>query len=790
MDTVYSFRKLIPSLYRQAGGKGRVLSLLFQKKYPVPEGFIILPGSFNNDDITEIAWKLVFTHLETIRNEYPETSFSVRSSAIAEDSALASFAGEFETLLDVSSDTDIKKAIREVRVSRHYPRVKEYSRSMGIEVVHEMSVIVQRMIHPDISGVLFTADPLTGNRIRMVGNYVYGTGDKLVSGEIEASEFTISWAKGKYEGPAELKRYHRKLHKLARRLEKELGCPQDIEWAVSDTKLCILQSRPISTMIGHNPMTGEYNDSLTGDYIWTCVNYAEAAPKVMTPLSWSVQQLMADENISMPGCIWMGNIGGHMYHNISLSVYVYGMFKMKKRLDKFSGEFIGEEALSDTRISRYLAPIPSVKLFPAWIQGIRIKYRWFTRGLKTQTFIRNTPTWCHEMAERIIKIDNSQELAALLNDEIYPYMRLSFSILMAAAEQFALNMGSFRIEMIELIGKTETNRLLTCITQPEEMLASMGPVNGLAEVASGKINREEYLEKWGHRMAAELELSIPRPFEDPAWLDRRLAEFNESPYDIDELRTRQRSEFDIVWAEIKNQYPGKAKSIRKKIGRVTEDSRRREETRSEITRVAYISRLWCLRAGELTGIDNDVFFLSLDEIHSLLNGKEVHTEYIPARKNTYEKYGKMPPYPRVICGRFDPFKWAEDPNRNTDIYDSHKSFSESREKVTGGNMINGIPGSAGVVEGLVRRLDSPEEGNSLRKGEILVASTTNIGWTLIFPRAGAVVTDIGASLSHASVVARELGIPAVVNCGDATMRLKTGDRVRVDGARGTVEILD
>ena len=200
--------------------------------------------------------------------------------------------------------------------------------------------------------------------------------------------------------------------------------------------------------------------------------------------------------------------------------------------------------------------------------------------------------------------------------------------------------------------------------------------------------------------------------------------------------------------------------------------------------------MWCLRAGELTGIDNDVFFLSLDEIHSLLNGKEVHTEYIPARKNTYEKYGKMPPYPRVICGRFDPFKWAEDPNRNTDIYDSHKSFSESREKVTGGNMINGIPGSAGVVEGLVRRLDSPEEGNSLRKGEILVASTTNIGWTLIFPRAGAVVTDIGASLSHASVVARELGIPAVVNCGDATMRLKTGDRVRVDGARGTVEILD
>jgi pyruvate,water dikinase len=106
------------------------------------------------------------------------------------------------------------------------------------------------------------------------------------------------------------------------------------------------------------------------------------------------------------------------------------------------------------------------------------------------------------------------------------------------------------------------------------------------------------------------------------------------------------------------------------------------------------------------------------------------------------------------------------------------------------SVIIGSPGSAGQVEAVVRRLDRPEEGDQLREGEILVTAQTDIAWTLLFPRAAAIVTDVGAPLSHAAIVARELGIPAVVGCGDATMRLSTGDWVRVDGARGIVEMLE
>jgi phosphohistidine swiveling domain-containing protein len=185
-----------------------------------------------------------------------------------------------------------------------------------------------------------------------------------------------------------------------------------------------------------------------------------------------------------------------------------------------------------------------------------------------------------------------------------------------------------------------------------------------------------------------------------------------------------------------------------------------------------------------------VFFLTLEELLALLGGDEGTVHSIPARMQTYGRYKALPPYPMAIRGRFDPFQWAADPNRRTDFFDSHGLLPTLAADPPSESVILGMPGSAGQVEGTVRRLDNPDDGDTLRVGEVLVTSQTNIGWTLFFPRATAIVTDIGAPLSHAAIVARELGIPAVVNCGDATVRLHTGDRVRVDGTQGFVEILE
>ena len=142
----------------------------------------------------------------------------------------------------------------------------------------------------------------------------------------------------------------------------------------------------------------------------------------------------------------------------------------------------------------------------------------------------------------------------------------------------------------------------------------------------------------------------------------------------------------------------------------------------------------------------------------------------------------LPSYPALISGPFDPFAWAADPDRRTDLFLAGSALPAAET-------ITGFPGSTGVVEGTARVLAAADHGHLLQSGEMLVTSVTNVGWTPIFPRAAAIVTDVGAPLSHAAIVARELGLPAVVGCGNATMRIRTGDRVRVDGSAGVVEVL-
>jgi pyruvate,water dikinase len=261
MDEVRSFNELTSEQQGLAGGKGGTLSRLYQARYPVPEGFVLLPTAFVGDELAGEAWAQVQTHLDHMRSRDADIAFAVRSSALGEDSAQASFAGEFETVLNVSTEEEIREAIHVVRQSRLNKRVRVYSQAKGIDVEHEVAVVVQRMVQADISGVVFTADPVTGSRANMMGNFLHGLGDQLVAGQATGEAFTIKRPRGEYEGPAELKRLAGGLYKLAVRLEKELGCPQDIEWAVADGELFLLQSRPITTSIGYKPATGDWNAS-------------------------------------------------------------------------------------------------------------------------------------------------------------------------------------------------------------------------------------------------------------------------------------------------------------------------------------------------------------------------------------------------------------------------------------------------------------------------------------------------------------------------------------------------
>jgi pyruvate,water dikinase len=791
---VIPFGEIPAELQPQAGGKGATLARLYQARYPVPDGFVILPHAFDGDELTAPAWAQVQSNLARLRHDRrgPKT-FAVRSSALSEDSARASFAGEFETVLDVHSDEMIHAAIHTVRRSRETKRVQAYSQAQGLETTHEMAIVVQQMIHADISGVLFTADPVSGSHQHMVGNFVYGFGEELVSGEAEPYTFTMERPKGRYDGPPALGRFARKLYKLGEQLIHDLGCPQDIEWAIAGNQLLLLQSRPITTLVGHNPATGEWNDSLTGDYLWSNTNLTEAVPDVMTPLTFSIWQIFHSETALVstehPN---VGNICGRPYGNVSMAATLY--MALGKDLQGALREVEGTMGRLPEGVEVPLVPMSRVRFLLGFLSAFLTRLR-LARQVSNElpAFVASTPEWCRRTQEQISQIETVSDLAALWQHTIHPYYIRTCWVLRVSARQSIGISAKVQRELADLVGEADANALLMHLAPDAnhgsgpDLLASMGPAVGVAKIARGQMSREEYLTRYGHRGPHEMELLYPRPEEDPAWLDEQLAQFARSPVDVDEMLAERRAEFDAAWQRLKTHHPDKVKSVERDLIEVAERAHTREAARSEVTRVVGTIRAFALRAGELSSLGDGVFHLYLDELLGILSGDEAATaaiRWIPARRETYERYCSLPPYPGIIRGRFDPFQWAADPNRRSDVYDAHAPLAASSS-----DAIAGFPGAAGRVEGLVRRLDTPEQGDQLQSGEILVTTTTNVGWTPLFLRAAAIVTDVGAPLSHAAIVARELGIPAVVGCGDATTRLRTGAQVRVDGGQGTVEIL-
>ena len=782
-DLIRSFDELTAEGQPLAGGKGGTLARLYQAGYPVPDGFVVLPGAFAGDELTTEAWAQVRAHLARMRKVDSGIAFAVRSSAMSEDAALASFAGEFETVLDVHTDEMVREAIHTVRRSRHSERVRAYSEAQGIDAAHDMAVVVQRLVRADVSGVLFTANPVTGSHMEMTANFVYGFGEKLVSGEAEPYTFTLQRPKGQYDGAPELERFAGKLYKLASRLEKELGCPQDIEWAIAEDKLFVLQSRPITTLIGTNPATGEWNDSRTGDFLWSRNNYGEARPDVMTPLTWSLANAVWREISFLPGYSMAGNICGRYYANISVAVSMLcAMGKSVEAAIEQLEDLLGhvpaglDVPLIPLKRSTFLSGLPKmIKLAMKEKQGAK----------KIPDFLATNLDWCRRMGHRFQEVGTRSVLVSLWHKELEPRVFESMWIVGGSAQPLESSRKLHR-ELTKLVGEADANALLSNFSDDTALLASLGPLVGISKVARGEMSREAYLEQYGHRGPYEAELSISRPSEDPDWLDRQLEEFQKSPVDVDAMLDKRRAAFDAARQRFEERYPRKARSMRRRIDQVGPAGRLREDVRSEITRFYGLIRAWALRAGELTGLGDDVFFLYIEELLDILSGDETATRHIPARKETHARYSELPAYPMIIRGRFDPFQWAAGPNRRNDIYD----MTAPTPTVPDSNTITGFAGAAGRVEGVVRVLEGPEEGEQLQPGEILVAVTTNVGWTPLFPRAAAIVTDVGAPLSHAAIVARELGIPAVVGCVGATTRLRTGDRVHVDGGQGVVEILE
>jgi phosphohistidine swiveling domain-containing protein len=549
------------------------------------------------------------------------------------------------------------------------------------------------------------------------------------------------------------------------------------------------------TETSHGSVSNPWNESLNGEYLWSNVNFGEAVTEVMTPLSWTVLKLIFGQWVFHPAYDTVNNIGGRPYLNISLFASVSHALGQSRQalLETLEGTLYMH---LPEGIEIPIFPIAKGALPAIVLAFVRTRIREW-RGVKNlPAYLASNPARCSRLRQRIQEAAGKDELLTLWQEEVYPHVTGSVWHVMGSVSSSTNHTMRLRRALEERVGPDDAHVLISNlshhsgVSDGSDLLASLGPVVGIARLARGEMERGAYLEQYGHRGPHEFELSFPRPVENPNWLDRELAKFRESPVEVEAQLARQSSEFEAAWTRFQRRYPRQANTMGRRIDKAARLARLRESARSEYVRDRWLVRTFALRAGELTGLGDDVFFLTLDEMIDLLSGDESAVASIPAQKETYERYRALPSYPSIIVGCFDPLQWAANPRRRTDLYDARAPLRVIGTGESSANLIAGSPGSAGRVQGRVRRLDRPEDGNRFQDGEILVTKQTDIAWTLLFPRAAAIVTDVGAPLSHAAIVARELGIPAVVGCGDATMRLRTGDWVRVDGGRGMVEILE
>ena len=834
------------------GGKGESLAKLVAAGLPVPDGFHITTAAYrafiaNHQLEPEIAKHttalggtdveahkaaaalrgIFTTHpmpaviADQIRAGYVRLGsppVAVRSSATAEDLPDASFAGQQDSFLNVIGFDRLLDAVQRCWASLWNARAIRYRSLHGIDPSSvELAVVVQRLVDAEAAGVMLTADPVTGDTSVIEINAAFGLGEAVVGGSVTADSFTVDRNSGRLlrrvikpktimfvpgvggiteqpvpeerrAEPALTEAQVSELAALGTMITDLYGRPMDVEWCCAGDQVFVLQARPITTLSPPDP----WNDSRDGDFLWTNTNVGEAIPDVMTPATWSMVQVFLHDAMataSIPPFVGYGRIGGRIYLNVSVMKTLSAAFGVpEKRFRDLTEEVFGRLP-DDLEIPPVQAPRLAV-LRGVLPMAIHVLGEARRDKKILNRYLADHPRRCEQRRGQIAATISADELAQLWTDVLDPEFNRVSWMLSAATRSSGASFVTTRKRLQRLVGDAAANALTAGLGGQAGQLASLGLLDGLDQLARAEIDRETFNLRYGHRGPHEFEISAPRPAEDPHWIDQQLEAG--APAGYRELLAAQQAARDAAWAELEKRRPWHARVLHRQLAHWAEISRDRERARTEVIRYFWVLRAFALRAGELTALGEDIFFLEGGEIIRALQGETLSPRLIGDRRTAYQAYCSLPKYPALIRGPFDPYRWAADPDRRIDRYVLDGRAPSSlpvRPLPRAGMAISGFPGSSGIVEGPVRVLADAADGSAFRSGEVLVTTVTNVGWTPLFPRAAAVITDVGAPLSHAAIVARELGIPAVVGCGDATMRLKTGDRVRVDGTAGTVELL-
>ncbi len=860
------------------GGKGANLGELTQAGLPVPHGFCVTSAAYQDFICHTGLDILIMNSLATIRLDNPEdiqsksgliqsailsapilpqitdevsasyhqllnqtssgTPLAVRSSATAEDQANASFAGQLETYLNIRGIPALLEHIKLCWASLWAERVVSYITNQGLD--HHsvsMSVVVQAMIPSEISGVLFTANPVTGRRDEVVMNSSWGLGEAIVSGlvtpdtiiarksdggiinrQIGVKELMVAYAaEGGTEElpvPDELRTVASlsdqqvvKLTLLANRIEAFYNKPQDIEWGYYNGDLYLLQSRPITTLAQqperHYP-PGEYNRTM----------FIEIFPEALSPAFLSVIEPlfkdMLDFTIRELGFELpndMQAIGGFYYQPYFNRDYIAAAFQpltpavreplVAQIVNPFGAD---KEAahleLSQSYLRMAYRMLRFMVRFPKELPGMLATY---------QAEIARVEEFPYQIASEAEICGHIHRLPFEHANKLLNYDFLMIAVIGRSYRLLGTMLKRFyHADTSEVVAKLisgvtgnitmETNKRLWDLAQIARSSPTVSAV--LRENDSTQARRllqtteegqefiqamDTFLDEFGHR-EVHMDIFYPTWCEDPepvysfirSYLD---ADKSQSPYTQQERLIREREQLTrMVIKDVESSLTGRlilAPVFRWILKQTQIHTRERDTMHFEMTRLFPPLRCLMLELGKRWQ-DRKL----LDEIEDIFYLK-------------VDEIMAMPKTPRpmqdLVRTRQEAFLYAQQHPCPNIIRNGEEIFgAEAASAEVGAAGMQGVAGSPGVVTGIAHIITNPTEFNRLKKGEILVAPITNPAWTPLFSVASGVITEVGGILSHGAIVAREYGIPAVMSVAGATRLLHDGQRITVDGNKGFV----
>jgi phosphohistidine swiveling domain-containing protein len=798
-------------------------------------------------DVPDVLERAIEEAYGELGNGAP-VAVAVRSSATAEDLPGASFAGQQDTYLNVVGVDSVLDAVQRCWASLWTDRAVSYRATNGIDPRGvRLAVVVQRMVDASVAGVLFTANPVTGKRHQAVIDASSGLGEAVVSGAVNPDHFVADTATGKIverrlgdkrvaivAGPeggtqrVELAADKQSaslsdgqilaLAELGGRVEEHYGAPQDTEWAIDgDGGIWLLQARPITTLF---PLPEDAPTDEEHLRVYFSFNVAQGVYGPQTPMGIQVFRLITSSVAAFAGHPPRNPYNGagffieaadRMFIDITSvlrseqgrRLFERFMTNMEARTVPIVRQLVNDPRLATVATNRW--PILRTLLL-AFARGrlplhvaeaLALPERARARAEGVVTRLRKageTPpgaTGSLAAAERLLR-DGPQEI--LPNVAPVFVTGLATNVLAGKLLGDLATDDERRVAMRALPHNPTTEMDLALWALAREARSDPDSARVLSQTPPARLAEEyhdgslppklqgrlaDFLRLYGHRGVAEIDLGLPRWSEDPTYIMGVLANYLrlEDPQSAPDVQFgRATREAEGMVAELGRRASRKGRLrgtlVRFLLGRARELSGLRETPKFSIVLLLARVRelLWPVgeelaQAGRLDN-SGDIFFVSVPEAWTGLAGEDLRAT-VSERRKVYERETRRKHVPRLL------------------LSNGTEPTAEKHDAAGADDGLSGTPASGGVVSGKARVILDPGSAH-LEPGEILVAPSTDPGWTPLFLTAGGLVMEMGGPMSHGAIVAREYGIPAVVGVPDATERIETGQRITVDGSEGIV----